>query len=139
MAFRRAGNAQMVAVATAHHLRQVARETSTSTPAIRRDAFAKAARSFERCSDMIEDPRGQCAHYATAARCYVEVGLHQSAIRLFKLAEMYKEAALYSFQNDLLDEAVYIVKKYRVHLDLYTIETITREARLNYLKARRIE
>jgi len=129
----------MVTIATAHHLRQVARETSASTPAKRRDAFAKAARSFECCSDVIEDPRERRAHYAAAARCYVDARLHQDVIRLFKLAEMYTEAALHCFHNDLLDEAVFIVKKDRVHLDLDTIETITQEARLKYLKARRIE
>ena len=129
----------MVAVATACHLRQLARETSASTPGKRRDAFAKAARAFESCSDAIEEPEEQRAHYAAAARCYAKAGLHQNTIKLFKLAGRYREAALHCFHNDLLDEAVSIVKKDRLHLDLDVIETITQAARLKYLEARRIE
>jgi len=129
----------MVAVATACHLRQVARETSASTTGKRRDAFAKAARAFERCSDAIDEPGEQRAHYAAAARCYAEARWHQNAIKLFGLAGMHTEAALHCFHNDLLDEAVSIVKEDRVHLDLDVIETITQAARLKYLEARRIE
>jgi hypothetical protein len=139
MAFQRAGDARMVAVATACHLRQVARETSTSMTGKRRDAFAKAARAFERCSDAIGGPGEQRAHHAAAARCYAEARLHQNAIKLFKLAGMHTEAARHCFHNEMLDEAVSIVEKDRVHLDLDVIETITQAARLKYLEAKRIE
>jgi hypothetical protein len=139
MAFRRAGDTYLVAFATACHLWQIARGTWASTPRVRQDAFAKAAGSFERCSNMIENPEEQCAHYARAAKCYAEGKSHQSAIRAFKLAKMYTEAALHCFENDLLDEAVFIMTNDRAHLDPNTIERITQAARLKYLKANKLE
>ena len=139
MAFRRAGDTYMVAFATSCHLRQIARATWASTRMERRDAFAKAAGSFERCSNMIEDPEEQCAHYSRAAKCYAEGKLHESAIRTFKLAKMYTEAALHCLENDLVDAAVSIMTNDRAHLDPNVIERITQTARLEYLKANRIE
>lgn len=138
MAFRRAGDGYMVAFATAYHLRQIARETSASTSWERRDAFAKAAGSFERCSNMLENPEEQRAHFARAAKCYAEGQSHQNAIRSFKLARMYTEAASHCLDNNLLDEAVSIMMGDRAHLDTNTIERITQEARFKYLKANRL-
>jgi hypothetical protein len=138
VAFRRAGNAYMVVLATARHLRQVAGGTSTFTPRQRRDAFAKAGSSFERCSDMTENPEERRSHHAAAARCYAEVKLHRKAVELFELAMMHTEAALHCFHNNLLDEAVSIIKKDAVHLDTRAIETITQAARLRYLQTKRI-
>ena len=138
-AFRRAGDTYLVAFATACHLRQIARATWASASREQRDAFAKAAGSFERCSNMVETPEEQCAHYARAAKCYAEGQSHQSAIKAFKLAKMYTEAALHCFENNLLDEAVSIMMNDRAHLDPNTIEKITQAARLKYLKANKLE
>lgn len=140
MAFRRAGDTYLVAFATACHSRQIARgKSASSTPREQRDAFAKAAGSFERCSNMIDDPEEQRAHYARAAKCYAEGNSHQNAVRAFKLAKKYTEAAFHCVHNNLLDEAVTIMKDNRAHLDPDTIETVTQAARLKYLKANKLE
>jgi hypothetical protein len=139
MAFRRAGDTYMVAFATACRLRQIARDTSASTQWERRDAFAKAASSFERCSNMIENPEEKNANYARAARCYAEGKSHQNTVRAFELAKMHTEAALHCFHNNLLDDAVSIMKNERTHLEPDAIEKITQAARLKYLSANKLE
>ena len=87
---------------------------------------------------MTENPEEQRSHYAAAARCYAEVKLHRNAVKLFELAMMHTEAALHCFNNNLLDEAVSIMKKDGVHIDPDAIKIITQAARVRYLETKRI-
>ncbi|KAH9075544.1 hypothetical protein EDB83DRAFT_2515178 [Lactarius deliciosus] len=120
MAFLNAGDDYMHSVAMACHLREVARDTPESAPKRRKEAFASAAGAFER-----------------SARCYAEIGRHTEVVRILKRAKMYTEAASYCFDNNLLKEAVSLIKTFRI--DQETTNRIKQAARLSYLEAKNLD
>jgi hypothetical protein len=137
MAFSNAGDIYMHAVAMACHLREVARDTPESSTRRRREAFVSAASAFERCATMAENDEVERSHYVAAARCYEEVACHQEVVKILKRVKMYTEAASYSFDNNLLDDAVLLIRAYRV--DQETAKRIKLSARITYLEAKNIE
>ncbi|KAI0297514.1 hypothetical protein B0F90DRAFT_1819254 [Multifurca ochricompacta] len=59
---------------------------------------------------------------------------HQGAVRNLKLAGLFTEAASYCFDNNILEEAVSIIKKHEAEVDSHTIEHIKRVAQISYLQ-----
>jgi len=139
MAFDNAGDIYMAAVATAYQSREVARDISESEKRRHREAFVDAARKFERCAEMTRSAEEECTHYAAAARCYAEIKFHQDVVRAFKLANMFTEAASYSFDHNLLEIAVSIIKKHEAEVDSQTMDCIKEVARLSYLESKELE
>ena len=137
MAFSKARNTYMHAVAMACHLREVARDIPKSSTRHRRDAFVSAASEFERCATTAEDDEVKRSHYITAARCYAEAHRHREVVSTLKLVKMYTEAASYCFDNNLLDEAVFLIKTFRVNQE--TTKRIKDTARMKYLVENNIE
>ncbi|KAH9172884.1 hypothetical protein EDB89DRAFT_2229130 [Lactarius sanguifluus] len=136
MAFLNAGDDYMHSVAMACHLREVARDTPESTPKRRREAFVYAAGAFERCAAMVKNGEER-SRYIAAARCYAEIKYHQEVVRVLKRAGMYTEAASYCFDNNLLKDAVSLIKTFRV--DQETTNRIKEVARISYLRAKNLE
>ncbi|KAI9436975.1 hypothetical protein H4582DRAFT_1816019 [Lactarius indigo] len=137
MAFLNAGDDYMHSVAMAYHLREVARDTPESVPKRRKEAFAAAAGAFERCAAMTENDEVGRSRYVAAARCYAEIGNHQDVVRNLKRAGMYTEAASYCFDNNLLKDAVSLIKTFRVDQEM--TNRIKQAARLSYLEAKNLE
>ncbi|KAH8981163.1 hypothetical protein EDB86DRAFT_3051652, partial [Lactarius hatsudake] len=137
MAFLNAGDDYMHSVAMACHLREVARDTPQSAPKRRKEAFTSAASAFERCAAMSENEEVGRSRYVAAARCYAEIGSHQEVVTNLKRAKMYTEAASYCFDNNRLEDAVSLVKTFKV--DQETTNRIMQAARLWYLKAKDLE
>ncbi len=137
MAFSNAGDVYMEAVATACHLREVARDTPESSTKRRREAFVSAAGAFERCGAMAKIDEVERSHYVAAARCYAEIEHHQGVVRTLKRLKMYTEAASYCFDNNLLKEAVSLIKISGV--DRETTKRIKQAARISYLEAKNLE
>ena len=137
MAFGNAGDVYSQAVAVAFHLRDVARDISESSARRRREAFVAAADAFEHCAAMADNNEEERARYVAAARCYVEIKNHQEVVRTLKRAGMYTEAASYCFDNNLLNDAVSLIKTSRV--DQETTERVKQVARISYLEAKNLE
>ncbi|KAH9172882.1 hypothetical protein EDB89DRAFT_1885655 [Lactarius sanguifluus] len=137
MAFLNAGDEYMHSVAMACHLREVARDTPESAPKRRKEAFASAAGAFERCAGMTENEEVGRSRYVAAARCYAESGRHTAVVRILKRVKMYTEAASYCFDNNLLKEAVSLIKTFEV--DQETTSRIKQAARISYLRAKNLE
>lgn len=137
MAFSNAGDTYMHAVAMACHLREVARDTPKSSARLRREAFVSAASAFERCAATGENDEVKHSHYIAAARCYAEAHCHREVVRTLKRVKMYTEAASYCFDNNLLDEAVSLIKTFRINQE--TTKRIIETARMKYLEANNIE
>ncbi|KAH8981157.1 hypothetical protein EDB86DRAFT_2835005 [Lactarius hatsudake] len=137
MAFLNAGDDYMHSVAKACHLQEVARDTPESAPKRRKEAFASAAGAFERCAGMTENEEVGRSRYVAAARCYAEIGRHTEVVRILKRVKMYTEAASYCFDNNRLEDAVSLIKAFRV--DEETTSRIKQAARLSYLKAKDLE
>ena len=139
LAFDNAGDDYMVAVATAYKSQEVARDIPESETRRRREAFMNAGSVFERCGEIARSAEQERTHYAAAARCYAEIKCHQDVVRALKLADMFTEAASYCFDNNLLDNAVSIIKKHEAQVDLQTTECIKEVARMSYLESKDIE
>ncbi|KAI9453671.1 hypothetical protein BJY52DRAFT_1153029, partial [Lactarius psammicola] len=137
MAFENAGDVYTQAVAVAFHLREVARDTPESATKRRREAFVSAADAFEHCAAMADNDEEERSRYVAAARCYAEIKYHQEVLRTLKRAGMYTEAASYCFDNNLLNDAVSLIKTSRV--DQETTERVKQVARISYLEAKNIE
>lgn len=137
MAFGNAGDVYSQAVAVAFHLRDVARDIPESSTRRRREAFVAAADAFEHCAAMADNNEEERARYVAAARCYVEIKNHQEVVRTLKRAGMYTEAASYCFDNNLLNDAVSLIKTSRV--DQETAERVKQVARISYLEAKNLE
>ncbi|KAH9005757.1 hypothetical protein EDB86DRAFT_3162664 [Lactarius hatsudake] len=116
MAFENAGEVYLKAVAVACHRREVARDIPESATKRRREAFLAAA---------------------AAARCYAEIKYHQDVVRTLKRADMYTEAASYCFDNNLLKDAVSLIKTFKV--DEETTERIKQVARISYLEEKNLK
>jgi hypothetical protein len=138
MAFDNAGDIYMTAVATAYQSREVARDIPESERRRRKEAFVNAARKFEQCAEMARSAE-ESTHYAATARCYAEIKCHDDVVRAFKLANMFTEAASYSFDHNLLDTAVSIIKKHEAEVDSQTTDCIKEVARLSYLESKELE
>jgi tetratricopeptide (TPR) repeat protein len=139
LAFDNAGDVYMRAVAAAYQSRENARDVPESQTRRRREAFMNSASAFEYCAEMTKSAEERSNHYGAAARCYAEIKYHQDAVRAFKLANMFTEAASYSFDHNLLDTAVSIIKKHEVEVDSQTKDCIKEVARLSYLEKKRLE
>lgn len=139
MAFDNAGDIYMAAVSTAYQSREVARDIPESEKRRRREAFVNSARKFEHCAEMARSAEEESAHYAAAARCYAEIKYHQDVVRAFKLANMFTEAASYSFDLNLLDTAVSIINHHEAEVDSQTTDYIKEVARLSYLESKELE
>lgn len=136
MAFENAGDVYTQAVAVAFHLREVARDIPESSTRRRREAFVAAADAFEHCAAMADNDNEERSRYVAAARCYAEIKNHQEAVRTLKRAGMYTEAASYCFDNNLLKDAVSLIKTSRVDQD--TTERVKQVARISYLEAQNL-
>lgn len=139
LAFDNAGDVYMRAVAAAYQSREVARDVPESQTRGRREAFMNAASAFEYCAEMTKNTEELSNHYGAAARCYAEIMCHKDAVRAFKLANMFTEAASYCFDHNLLDTAVSIIKKYDVEVNSQTKDCIKEVARLSYLESNMLE
>lgn len=139
LAFDNAGDEYMVAVATAYNLQEVARDVPESETKRRREAFIGAASAFEHCAEIARSAEEESTHYASAARCYADVKYHQDVVRTLKLANKFTEAASYCFDNNLLDNAVSIIKKHEAQVDPNTMECIKEVARMSYLESKELE
>jgi len=139
LAFDNAGDVYMRAVAAAYQSCEVARDVPESQTKRRREAFMNAASAFEYCVEMAKGAEELRNHYGAAARCYAEIKYHQDAVRAFKLANMFTEAASYCFDHNLLDTAVSIIKKYETEVNSQTKDRIKEVARLSYLESKRLE
>ncbi len=139
MAFDNAGDVYMAAVAVAYQSREVARDIPDSETRRRREAFVNAARAFEHCAGMMTSAEEESTHYVAAARCYAEIKYHQDVVRAFKLANLFTEAASYSFDHNLLETAVSIIKKHEAEVDSLTTDCIKEVARLSYLESKELE
>jgi hypothetical protein len=139
LAFDNAGDDYMRAVAAAYQSREVARDVPESQTRRRREAFMNAATAFEYCAEMTKSAEELSNHYGAAARCYAEIKYHQDAVRAFKLASMFTEAASYCFDHNLLDTAVSIIKKYDAQVNSQTKDCIKEVARLSYLESKQLE
>jgi hypothetical protein len=139
LAFDNAGDIYMAAVATAFQSREVARDIAESQKRRRREAFVNTARAFERCAELTKSTEEERRHYVAAAQCYAEINFHQSVVKVLKLANMFTEAASYCFDNNLLDTAVSIIKKYEAEIDSHTTDCIKEVARLSYLESKQLE
>ncbi|KAH9017008.1 hypothetical protein EDB85DRAFT_2017856 [Lactarius pseudohatsudake] len=137
MAFENADDFYMQAVAVAFHLREVARDIPESATKRRREAFVAAADAFEHCAPMADNEEEERSRYVAAARCYAEIKYHQEVVRNLKRAGMYTEAASYCFDNNLLKDAVSLIKTSRV--DQETTERVKQVARISYLEAKNLE
>ena len=137
MAFGNAGDVYTQAVAVAFHLREVARDIPESSTRRRREAFVTAANAFEHCASMADNNEEERSRYVAAARCYAEIKSHQEVVRTLKRAGMYTEAAEYCFDNNLLKDAVSLIKTSRV--DQETTERVKQVARISYLEAQNLE
>jgi hypothetical protein len=129
----------MVAVATAYNLQEVARDIPESETRRRREAFIGAASAFEHCAEIARSAEEESTHYSSAARCYADVKYHQDVVRTLKLANKFTEAASYCFDNNLLDNAVSIIKKHEAQVDSNTMECIKEVARMSYLESKDLE
>ena len=98
-----------------------------------------AANAFEYCAEMAKSTEELRNYHGAAARCYAEIKYHQDAVRAFKLANMFTEAASYCFDHNLLDTAVSIIKKYEAKVDSQTKDCIREVARLSYLESNQLE
>jgi hypothetical protein len=136
VAFSKAGNSYMQAVAEARHSREVARDVPESSTKNRREAFVAAAKAFEHCATMAEN-EAEHSHYVAASRCYAEVGCHREVVRILKRLKMYTKAASYCFDNNLLQDAVLLIKSYSV--DREVSKRIKQVARISYLEAKNLE
>jgi hypothetical protein len=139
LAFDNAGDVYMRAVAAAYQSREVARDVPESQTRRRREVFMNAAGAFEYCAKMTKSAEELSNHYGAAARCYAEIKYHQDAVRAFKLANMFTEAASYCFDHNLLDTAVSIIKKYEAEVNYQTKDCIKEVARLSYLESKQLE
>lgn len=139
LAFDNAGDVYMRAVAEAYQAREVARDVPESQTRSRREAFMNAASAFEYCAEMTKSSEELSNHYSAAARCYAEIKYHQDAVRSFKLANMFTEAASYSYDHNLLDTAVSIIKEYEAEVNSQTKDCIKEVARLSYLESKQLK
>ena len=139
MAFDNAGDTYMAAVATAYQSREVARDIPGSEKRRRKEAFVNAAKIFEQCAEMTRSTEEESTHYAAAARCYAEIKEHGDVVRTFELANLFTEAASYSFDHNLLDTAVSIIKIHEAKVDSHTTDCIKEVARLSYLESKELE
>jgi hypothetical protein len=139
LAFDNAGDIYMTAVAAAYQSHEVARSIPESETRRRREAFVSAANAFEHCAGIAKNHEEECPHYAAAARCYAEIKFHQDVVRTLKLANKFTDAASYSFDNNLLDIAVSIIKEHEARVELDTTDRIKEVARLSYLESKRLE
>ena len=137
MAFFNAGDTYMHEVAMACHLREVARDTPESSTRRRRDAFVSAASAFECCATTAGNDEVERSHYIAAARCYIEAHCHRGVVRTLKRVKMYTEAASYCYDNNLLNEAVLLIKTFRVDREITKL--IKEAAGMKYLVANNIE
>ncbi|KAI9453663.1 P-loop containing nucleoside triphosphate hydrolase protein [Lactarius psammicola] len=137
MAFKNAEDVYMTAVAVACRRREVARDIPESLTKRRREAFISAAGAFEHCGSMAANDEEERSRYIAAARCYAEIKYHQEVVRTLKRAEMYTEAASYCFDNNLLNDAVSLIKTLKV--DQETTERIKQVARVSYLEAKNLK
>ena len=137
MAFENAGDLYMKAVAVACGLREVARDIPESATKRRREAFISAANAFENCAAMADGDEEESSRYVAAARCYAEIKYHQEVVKTLKRAGMYTEAASYCFDNNILKDAVSLIKTFKV--DQETTERIKQVARISYLEAKNLE
>ena len=96
----------MVAVATAYNLQEIACDVPESETRRHREAYTRAASAFEICAEIARNTEVESAHYASAARCYFDVKVHQDVVRTHKLADKFTEAAPHCFENNLLNNAV---------------------------------
>jgi hypothetical protein len=138
-AFDNAGDVYMAAVAAAYQSREVARDIPESQTRRRREAFLNSANAFEHCAEMTKSAKEESTHYATAAQCYSEINRHQDAVKALKLANMFTEAASYSFDNNLLDTAISIIKNHGAEVDLQLKDRIEEVARLWYLESKQLK
>ena len=137
LAFERAEDIYMKAVAVACRLRELARDIPESATKRRREAFVATARAFEHCAPMADNDEESRSRYVAAARCYAEIKYHQEVVRTLKQAEMYTEAASYCFDNNILKDAVLLIKTFKV--DQETTECIKQVARISYLESKNLE
>ncbi|KAH9172874.1 hypothetical protein EDB89DRAFT_2069331 [Lactarius sanguifluus] len=137
MAFENAGEVYLKAVAVACHRREVARDIPESATKRRREAFLAAAGAFEHCATMADNKEEGHSRYIAAARCYADIKYHQEVVRTLKIADMYTEAASYCFDNDLLKDAVSLIKTFKV--DEETTERIKQVARISYLEEKNLK
>jgi len=137
MAFLNAGDVYMQAVTVACRRREVAREIPESATTRRREAFVSAASAFEYCAAMAENDEEERSRYVAAARCYAEIKSHQEVVKTLKRVEMYTEAALYCFDNDLLENAISLFKTFNV--DQEATKHIKYVARISDLEANNVE
>ena len=137
MAFENAEDDYMKAVAVACGLREVARDIPESATKRRREAFVSAARAFETCAAMADNDKEECSHYVAAARCYTEIKYHQEVLKTLKRAGMYTEAASYCFDNNMLNDAVSLIKTFQVDQEI--TERIKQVARISYVASKQLK
>jgi hypothetical protein len=129
----------MAAVAAAFQSQEVARDIPESQTRRRRGAFVNSANAFEHCAEVTKSAEEEVTHYAAAAQCYAEINRHQDVVRVLKLANMFTEAALYCFDNNLLDTAVLIIKEHGAEVDSQIKDRIEEVARLSYLETKQLK
>lgn len=137
LAFENAEDVYMKAVAVACRLRELARDIPESSTKRPREAFVAAAGAFEHSASMGDNGEEERSRYVAAARCYAKIKYHQEVVRTLKRAEMYTEAASYCFDNNILDDAISLIKTFKV--DQETTEQIEQVARISYLEANNLE
>ncbi|KAH9013087.1 hypothetical protein EDB85DRAFT_2281005 [Lactarius pseudohatsudake] len=86
---------------------------------------------------MADNEEEERSRYIAAARCYAEIKYHQEVVRTLKRVDMYTEAASYCFDNNLLKDAVSLIKTFKV--DDETTERIKQVARISYLEEKKLK
>jgi hypothetical protein len=136
IAFSRAEDPILVAVALACSLRQIAFNTIETRQ--RHDAFLRSATAFTRCAKEAEDIDDQHEYHAAAAESYAQAECHQEAIRSFTMAERYTAAVFHCYHNGLLSRAVTIIKRYLPYIDPEARECVRDAACPEYLRDKRL-
>ena len=136
VAFLRAGRNREVAICNSYLLREKARSTSTTSNAVRIQAFVTAANAFVACArdSPPKQVNERLAYYRIAGECYSEARDLKKAGDNYRMAEKYVAAARAYLEGGYFDEMVVVIMQHGKALDSGLLERLTRVAQMCYFK-----
>lgn len=136
VAFKRAARDREAGICDAYALQEKAALTSTTTSAIRIQAFLTSAKAFLDCAQNTP-PRHVKEHltcYEAAGDCYKEAHDLRRAADNYWLAEKYTEAAITYQEIAHIDEMVEVITQHRDTFDGNLHEQLMSFAQMHYFK-----
>ena len=133
-AFERAGLSRQRDVAQAYHLRELARQQSTSGSQ-QVEAFREAARAFCSAAEATNKTREAKVYFRICAECYVRAGDHDNAGKFYERASEYTLSAKNYRVGGCFDDAVRLAKTHEQEIEPSVRENVVEISKLYYLKS----